>query len=168
MALSSASRQSRLRVEAIIFRLDVRAGPIDNRTRLITCRHGPAAHKSVMKTRLGAVVFFSCTSVAFSTVPHIDKKVLLFGLFAVHFAGAAEDVFDSVVALVAGVFVNWSRRSNKGILHGPGLRPGGWVVDGDAIEDGVPIDAAEALDGVRILGRAIKPGLVGEIRGIDH
>src|SRR5271166_1266966 len=26
--------------------------------RLITCRHGPAAHKSVMKTRLGAFVCF--------------------------------------------------------------------------------------------------------------
>src|SRR5271165_4783959 len=142
--------------------------PINNRPPVNNLSPWACGPQKCDENAAWGVRFFSCTSVAFSTVPQIDKKLLLFGLFAVHFAGAAEDVFDSVVALVAGVFVNWSRRSNKGILHGPGLRPGGWVVDGDAIEDGVPIDAAEALDGVRILGRAIKPGLVGEIRGIDH
>src|ERR1035438_7916990 len=90
------------------------------------------------------------------------------GFFFLSQACTLQNVFQRVVSFVTGVFINLTIRLRPGVLPGPGLGPRGGILHGEAIENRVLVNPAEALDHVQVLGRSAEARLVREIRGVYY
>src|SRR6185436_21117654 len=82
-------------------------------------------------------------------------------------ARAAQHAAKRVVALVACVFVDRFVRSDPRILSGPAPIPGRGMLEGEAIEQRLVVDAREAFDDVEVLARSAELSLSREVGRVD-
>ena len=73
-------------------------------------------------------------------------------------ASAGEDVHESIVSLVASILENRTAGFPNERFARPGLGPGTGVIDGEAVNNGVVVDAREALDDMQLAGWRRCPG----------
>src|ERR1700685_4519557 len=81
---------------------------------------------------------------------------------------AAQDTFHSVVALMAGVFVDRTLTLRHLKHCRPRLRPGGWIVDREFVPERVLAGARETLDHVCVRTGAFETRLALKIDGVNH
>src|SRR5256885_7253985 len=82
-------------------------------------------------------------------------------------ARAAQDVFERVISLVAGVFEDLLVAGDPRILPGPRPVPCRRILDRESVEDGVRIDPREPFDNVQVLAGAFVTRLVREVGRVD-
>src|SRR5213594_966879 len=79
-------------------------------------------------------------------------------------SGPGEDVSQTVIPFMAGVFKQRTHALLHGQFCGPGSCPSERIFDGESIEDRVLGHAGEALNQTHILAGSLESGLVVEVR----
>src|ERR1700730_19234690 len=81
--------------------------------------------------------------------------------------GAAQNIAQRVVGLVARVLEDVLAGGRPGVFAGPWLCPRCRIVDREAVEERIGSDARESLDHLPVLARSSESGLIGEIGRVD-
>src|SRR4051794_34809341 len=88
-------------------------------------------------------------------------------VFFVTHTRTLQNISQSVISFMTGVFINVSVRLGPTVFTGPGLAPSLRVIDREAIKQGMSVHSGEALNDAEIRRGSTEPGLVGKVGCLD-